>query len=587
MYCTYETIKQVSERLPRYLAKTDPGLAEKFLSELDTFQDLFDPTQEAQENAAKTLYEAFESEKVLNTLLQGLRSGPLTQNAVAKNPKAVFFECVAEVRRALIRANHLNDFLNNLNPQVLNKNDASQPKSQKADSTPKFSYSCIRQYQKEFPETWLEPWENQDLVDDKDEHVNFATVRERNLLEECIHTPAGDVSYHDFYAQRVEAARGTVIVLCGKLGIGKSLLSQYIVCNELAPNANNIILLIGQRSSADTENGRQLIHAFKEQLIRREHKKRKFYIIIDEPEADRLHWGEAECKKLNAAAKYYSAKIILLIRDGSSDRKLLDYFAVSSENITHFQEAVSPVPMPTGWGNWINPEKIPFQYLEGLRRLPLFRLSIDNRLWRLINQTPPPNNTLEDYFRNTYTLLDYLYVTRLRNKEAQTGSNKNVEHSEQFYEDCDSMFQFVAFKLWENGGSVSWNSGTPGQLDKWKTLLEDGFVDNILRIQSREGQQSQNVIKGFQHEPLYHYFLVREFRSRIESGKGLSQALALLIKSQDCAFKNILADGLYDLSNDKKIRGVRKLERLRKVNREFSNPQSKKALESLIGLLDC
>lgn len=582
MYSTYETIKQASKRLPHYLDKINPDLAKEFLSKLDTFPDLFAPSCEAQEEAAKTLYKAFNSTNELNRILLNLHTFPETKK------EAAFFECVAEVRRALTLANYLDEFLDDLNLQTNNKNDASQSKSQKSDSAPKFSYSCIRRYQEEFPATWLEPWKNQDLADGRDELVNLATVRKRNLLEECIHTPEGDISYQNFYKEKVVATRGTVIALCGKLGIGKSLLIQYIVCDIISTDKNNVILLIGQRSSASSESGKQLICAFKDKLIRRENKKRRFYLIIDEPEADQMHWGESDWRKLNAAANYYSAKIILLIRDGSSDKKLLQYFSVGSENITYLQEAQSPVPMPAGWQNWIDPKKIPCEYLDDLRQLPLFRLSIDNCLWRLENQTIPPGSMLRKYFRNTYALLDDLYVTRLRDKEAQTGANRNTGHGEQFYNDCDSLFQFAAFKLWENGGSVSWNSGTPGQLDKWKTLLDDGFVENILQVQSRKGQQSQNTIIGFQHEPLYHYFGVREFRERIVSGKDLEQTLMLLINNLDCApDRNILVDGLCDLSNDKKSQGIQNLNRLKKTNRAFSKAQYKEVLNSLIELLNC
>ena len=193
MYSTYETIKQASKRLPHYLDKTNPDLAKEFLSKLDTFPDLFAPSCEAQEEAAKTLYKAFNSTNELNRILLNLHTVPETKRVAA------FFECIAEVRRALTLANYLDEFLDDLNLQTNNKNDASQSKSQKSDSTPKFSYSCIRRYQEEFPATWLEPWKNQDLADGRDEFVNLATVRKRNLLEECIHTPEGDISYQNFY----------------------------------------------------------------------------------------------------------------------------------------------------------------------------------------------------------------------------------------------------------------------------------------------------------------------------------------------------------------------------------------------------
>lgn len=76
MYSTHETIKQASKWLPHYLDKTNPGLAKKFLSKLDTFPDLFAPSCEVQEEAAKTLYKAFISENELNRIPLKLHTVP-------------------------------------------------------------------------------------------------------------------------------------------------------------------------------------------------------------------------------------------------------------------------------------------------------------------------------------------------------------------------------------------------------------------------------------------------------------------------------------------------------------------------------
>lgn len=576
--CTFQTIKHAVEQLPHYLGKVDAGLAQEFITQLDSFA----ASHKTSGHAAQTLCTLFEENRELDLILQK------PDNDFAEGDKNLF-QCAARVREALIQAECLEAFLNDLKSPPSRKKKSDASKSQKSNGSPNFSYASIRQYKDNLQRELLDSWANQDLVDDEGDYVNLDEVIRRGLLENCLHTTDGDLSYQEFYKQKVEPMQDTVIALCGKLGVGKSLLTQYVACNMISKNEDNIIIPIGQRSAATAKAGKTLLQAFKQKRFRRERKTTgKFYIIIDEPDADQLRWSEAEWKKLYSAAQYYMAKIILVIRDGSNDEELLEYFSVKSSNIIHLQEAPKAVPMPEGWENWIDKEKIPYALLEKLRQLPLFRLLIDNRLWRLSNQTFSSTDMLTDCFRNTYTLIDYLYVNRLRDKEAHTGSNTKNTGDKDFYGQCDELFQHIAFKLCENGGPVSWIEGTPDQSGGWGTLIKDGFVENILKINSRRGQQSQSVISGFRYASLYYYFLTWEIRNRIVSGEGLEQAIPLLIKeSGSKPDYNILADGLCDLPNDMKSKAKRNLQDFKKTNRQCSRPPCNKVLKSLILLLSC
>jgi len=575
--CTFQTIKQAAKQLPQYLGKADAGLAQEFITQLDSFTT----SHKASDHAAQNLCTLFENERELDLILQK------SDNDFAEGEKN-FFLCAARVRKALIRAEHLEVFLNDLKSPSSRKKKSDASKSRKPNGSPKFSYACIRQYKEVPQKELLDSWANQDLVDDKEDYVNLDEVIRRGLLEECLHTTDGVISYQEFYRKKIEPMQDTVIALRGELGVGKSLLTQYVACKIISKKEDNIIIPIGQRSAAASKDGKTLLQAFKQKLFRRERKiTGKFYIIIDEPDADQLRWNEAEWKKLYAAAQYYTAKIILVIRDGSNDEKLLKYFSVKSSNIIHLQEAPKAVPMPEGWEKWIDEKKIPYELLEKFRQLPLFRLLIDNRLWRLLNQKFCSTDMLKDCFLNTYTLIDYLYVNRLRDKEAHTGSNTKNTGDKDFYGQCDEFFQYIAFKLCENGGPVSWTEGIPDQRSGWETLIKDGFVENILNINFRRGQQSQSVISGFRHTPLYHYFLTWEFRNRLVGGEGLDQAIPLLIKELERPDHNILADGLRELPNDMKNKAIQNLEHSKKTNRQFSKAPYNKVLKSLIDLLSC
>lgn len=585
MNCTFQALNQSVKQLPQYLTNVRPGLIEQFTAQLEACLDLLDSSSETPDNFAQTVFDLFENEDAFSKALCNLGQRPEYKNS-SQQHQIEFLKCANDVYTALVQEGHLEDFLCSLKAPPPQSKKKSRAKSQKSDASLRFSYAYITRYQTGFQKTQIEKWRNQDLVDDEDESVNLATVRERNLLEEYLHTPSGKLSYMDFFTRMIEPLdENTVIALRGKLGVGKSLLTQFIVCDKLSQNKDNVILFIGQRSSANDETGRQLLRAFKEKRFRREkRKRRRFFIIVDEPDADKWKWAESEWRRLYAAAQYYSAKIILLIRDGSNDVNLLQYFPVDPNNTIYLQEAQVPVPMPAGWKKWIKTKKIPYKFLEELRQLPLFRLPIDNRLWRLSNQTLFPDSDLADCFSNTYILIDTLYVTRLRNKEVQTGANKKRVHDEEFYRSCDKLFQYVAFKLCENGGSVSWTEGMPNQSDNWAALMEDGFVENILKINSRKGQQSQNVINGFRYDLLYLYFLIREFRDRIMTGEGLDQVLPLLKRLDDVGY-NVLVDGLHNLANDKKAQGIKNLQHFQKASTKRSTAQYNEDIASLINLL--
>lgn len=533
MASTFDTIKHAATRLPQYLGDDDDGLAQEFTKLLGSFKASFSRSREELEDAAQVLCELFRQGWELEKIIQELGKRPISK-------KKEICICAAKVRKALVNADRLDDFLNDLQspPPVPKKAASSKTRSPDTDappSSPNFSYADIRQYKEHRQNGQIENWKSEALVEDEGDHANLEAVMLRGLLEECLHTTCGELSYQEFYTQRIELSKDTVIALRGRLGVGKSQLAQYLVCNIISKSEDNIILFVGQRSSAATKEGRQLLQAFKKQRFRRGRKTTgKFYIVIDEPDADYLRWNEGDWEKLYSAAKHYQAKIILLIRDGSNDKELLKYFPVNSSNIVQLQEAHKPLPMPVGSKRWIDSKKIPSSLLAELRRLPLFRLPIDNRLWRLSNQTLSSNETLTSCFSNAYALVDYLYVNRLRDKEVHTGANGNIPHDEEFYRQCDELLQYVAFKLCENGGAVSWTEGTPDQLNRWSSLIGDGFVENILKINSRKGQQSQSVISGFWYDSFYSYFLVREIRDRLASGRGLDEVLPLIIdKSKD------------------------------------------------------
>ena len=585
MASTFDTIKYAATQLPQYLGDDDDSLAQEFTKLLGSFKASFASSREELEDATQVLCELFEKGWELDQIVQELNKRPTSKIKE-------ICRCAAKVREALVDADRLDDFLNNLKspPPGPKKTASSKTRSSDKDtppSSPNFSYADIRQYKEHRQNSQIESWKSEALVEDEGDHANLEAVMLRGLLEECLHTTCGELSYQEFYTQRIELSKDTVIALRGRLGVGKSQLAQYLVCNIISKNEDNIILFVGQRSSAATKEGRQLLQAFKNQRFKRGRKTTgKFYIIIDEPDADHWRWHKGDWEKLYSAAKHYQAKIILLIRDGSNDKELLKYFFVNSSNIVQLQEAHKALSMPTGSKRWIDSKKIPGSLLTELRRLPLFRLAIDNRLWRLSNQTLSSNETLTSCFRNAYALVDYLYVNRLRDKEVHTGANGKISHDEKFYQQCDELFQYVAFKLCENGGVVSWTEGTPDQLNRWSSLIEDGFVENILKISSRKGQQSQNVISGFWYSSFYSYFLVREIRDRLASGRELDEVLPLIIeKSKDLLKYSMLADGLCDLANDVKQKAIQNLRHLNTENKQFAKQTYRDAITYLIDLL--
>lgn len=585
MSSTFNKTKQAAARLPDYLGEDGEELRKEFEKHLDSFQASFNTSKE-RARAAQTLCELFEQDSGLERILQKPDSEIIHKE---------LYECMLRIRTALSRENRLADFLRILkSPSPGTKKRASSKSSRQGGSgrPPSFSYKDIRQYQEHHQKEQIDLWKSEALVEDDGDHANLAVIMERGLLDKNIHTPNGDISYDGFYAQKIETMEETVIVLQGKLGVGKSQLSQYIVLQKIVENEDNIILFIGQRGSSYKKEGWQLLKAFKSQLFKRGRKTTgKFYIIIDEPEADHWHWTKSDWTKLYNAAKFYQSKIILLIRDNSNDRQLLQLLPPTT-NIIQLLEAPKAPALPLNWEQFVDQEKIPDALLEELRRLPLSRLPIDNCLWRLSCQQLDPDirETLISRFCSAYALIDHLYVTRFRDKEAHTGVNKKTEHDEAFYRQCDKMLQHIALKLCENGGTVSWTEGTPDQSHNWDRLLNDGFIENIIKIQPRKGELSQGTITGFQHRSFYFYFLTREIRDRLTSGEELKDILQILVRIFETADPNdytlkILIDGLIDLPNDLKRKARENLSRFEEENKTFSGSPYRRTVASLIELL--
>lgn len=589
MASTFEKIKYASAQLPQYLGSDadSSDLVRRFKDGLVSYKASFKGSPKEFEEAAQGLCDLFTVDRELDILALGVG------DCISDHKNVEFYMCAAKVRERLHKAGRLNSFLNDLKTPLPKEKRSVSSKTRNSDTTqgnahsPGFRYSVISQYKQHQQRDILVSWKSEALVEDDGDHADLDAIISRGLLEECLYTPEGKLTYENFYTQKIESKDNTVIALQGGLGVGKTQLTQYIVLKKLAEKEDNVILFIGQRSSSSTAEGKELLRAFKNQKFKRERKIiGKFYIIIDEPSADSLRWTKNEWEKLHNAAKHYQAKIILLVRDHSSDEDLLQYFHVNSANIVQLQEAGAPISLPEGGRQWIDPTKIPDLLLDELRRLPLFRLLIDNQLWRLSNHCLSSTEELTCCFRNAYALIDNLYAERLRDKEVHTGANKKALPNETFYLQCDKLLQYVAFKLCENNGSVSLTEGAPNQLAIWGSLIDDGFVKNIIKIESRRGQESQGVIKGFYYGPFYHYFLVRELRDRLISSEGLEDALSLLIdKSADMLQYNMLADGLYDMANDIKQKAVKNLESLKMKDKKFTKLPYKKTIAILLDLL--
>lgn len=588
MASTFEKIEHAAAQLPQYLG-SDAGssdLIRKFKNGLASYKESFKGPRKEFEEAAQSLCALFAVDRELDVLTQDF-------DRFSEHKNLEFYMCAAEVRERLLNAGQLNSFLDDLKAPLPREKRSVSSKTRNSDTTqrntnsPGFRYSDIKQYKQYQQSDILAGWRSALLVEDYGDHADLDAVMNRGLLEERLYTPQGELTYEDFYKNIIEPKNIRVIALQGRLGVGKTQLTQYIVLKKIAEKPDNVILFIGQRSSSATAEGKQLLKAFKDQKFKRERKiLNKFHIIIDEPRADPLRWTKRDWEKLRNAAEHYQAKIILLVRDYSSDVELLQCFNVGSDNTVQLQEAAHPIPLPRGWMNWIDPKKVSDSLLDELRRLNLFRLLIDNRLWRLSNQSLSSNEELTRCFRNAYALIDNLYTERLRDKEVHTGANRKALHDEMFYLQCDKLLQHVAFKLCENNGSVSFTKGTLDQLDIWSSLLDDGFVKNIIKIEFRKGQESQGVIKGFYFNSFYHYFLVRELRDRLVSGEGLEDALSLLIdKSADMLKHDMLADGLYDMANDIKQKAVKNLESLKTTDAKFTKSSYKKIIDSLLELL--
>lgn len=588
MASKFETIKYAAAQLPQYLGSDDDSsaLIQEFNDGLASYKKSFKGAPKDFEKAVQSLCELFADDRELDRLVQNI-------DRIPGSPNVGFYECAAKVREKLLGAGQLNSFLNAIKTPLSREKRSVSSKTRNSDTTqgstnsPGFRYSDIKQYKQYQQSDILAGWRSALLVEDYGDHADLEAVMNRGLLEERLYTPQGELTYEEFYRNIIEPKNTRVIALQGRLGVGKTQLTQYIVLKRIAENPDNVILFIGQRSSSAMAGGKQLLKAFKDQRFKRERKiLNKFHIIIDEPRADPLRWTKRDWEKLRNAAEHYQAKIILLVRDHSSDVELLQCFSVSSANTVQLQEAVHPIPLPRGWRNWIDPKKVSDSFLDELRRLNLFRLLIDNRLWRLSNQSLSSTEELTRCFRNAYALIDNLYTERLRDKEVHTGANRKALHNEMFYLQCDKLLQHVAFKLCENNGSVSLTEGTPDQLAIWSSLIDDGFVNNIIKIDFRKGQESQGVIKGFYFSSFYHYFLVRELRDRLISGEGLEDALSLLIeKSADMLKHDMLADGLYDMANDIKQKAVKNLESLKTKDAKFTKSPYKKTIDSLLELL--
>lgn len=587
MDSTFQKIQYAVEQLPRYLDENaeNSDLIQSFQKKLLSFKASFPGPAREFEKAAQGLCKLFYPNGEIDKLLQN------PEHYFSDPQRAEFYTCMAKVREKLVQADRLNLFLNDLESLLPKKRNVSSG-TRSSDSpqgnthSPNFRYADIRDYRQYQQQEILAGWESAILVEDDGDHADLDAVMRRGLLEEFLYTSEGRLSYEDFFTQRIEPKENTVTVLQGGFGVGKTQLTQYIVVKKIAENPDNVILFIGQRSTSATTEGKQLLKAFRDKSFRRERKNRgRFYIVIDEPSADPVRWTKTEWKKLLNAARHYQAKIILLVRDHSNDEELLQYFSVNSADIVRLQEAVPPIHLKQEWRQWIDPEKISDSLLDELRKLPLFRLMIDNRLWRLSNQSLSSTEPLRRCFHSAYALIDSLYTERLRDKEVRTGANGKSLHDEEFYAQCDKLFQYVAFKLCENDGSVSLTEGTPDQLAIWSVLIEDGFVKNIIKIDSRKGQGSQDVIKGFYYESFYHYFLVRELRDRLISGEELEDALSLLVKKKSDIMQmiqhNMLADGLYDIPNDLKQKAVKNLRPLKK----FYKSSDKELVAILLDLL--
>jgi len=588
---TFETIQHAAAHLPRYLGSDaySSTLAQRFQDGLDSYKVYLQNSGESLESAAKGLYELFIDGGELKRMLmeQEVELIPGSKNID-------FYICTAEVREKLVNAGKLNLFLDEFKaPSAKSKKNGSSTArnsgtAQSGTRRPDFRYSDIFQYSQHQQRSTLASWKSEPLVEDDGDHADLDAVMRRGLLEKCLYTPDGELTYDDFYTQKIESNRDTVIALRGGLGVGKTQLTQYIVLKKIAAKEDNVILFIGQRSCSAATEGRQLLREFKSQKFKPGKKiSGKFYIIIDEPSADRLRWNKSDWEKLYNAARHYQSKIILLVRDHSSDEDLLQYFHVGSENIVQLQEAPKPIPLPENAEQWIDHQKLPAPLLDELRRLPLFRLPIDNRLWRLSHQKLSSNETLTSCFRSAYALIDHLYTNRLRDKEVHTGANRKVQHDEMFYQQCDELLQYVAFKLCQNNQSVSWTEGAPDQLPIWDSLICDGFINNIIKIEPRKGQQSQSVIKGFYHSPFYNYFLVREVRDRLVGNRQLEEVLSLITDRTDDMIKyNMLADGLCALANDHKSSAIQNLKDFKAENKKFAKSSYKETILTLIDLLN-
>lgn len=585
MASTFKKIKHAAKRLPRYLGSDEKSseLAKRFEKGLDSYEASVKSSHKDVEEAANGLCQLFAKDGEWDRMLQQTDRIPDSKNIA-------FYQCAAEVRDALVKADRLTPFLEDLNaPSARAERTAPpttrNPRTARGGTRPSFRYTDIPQYQRQQKDI-LASWKSEPLVEGEGDHADLGALINRGLLEQYLYTPAGKLTYQDFYTQKIEPEDNAVIALRGRLGVGKTQLTQYIVLNKIAENEDNIILFIGQRSSAATKEGKQLLQVFKDRKLRPAKKfTGKFYIIIDEPNADRLRWNKGDWVKLRDAAKSYQAKIILLVRDHSSDEDLIQHFLVDSDHIVLLQEALTPIPLPEGGMQWIDPKKIPGSLLDEFRRLPLSRLPIDNRLWRLSNQSLSSSEALTSCFRSAYALAEMLYVTRFRDKEGRTGSSRKTPYGEDFCQQCDDLLQYMALKLCQNNMSVSWTEGAPDHLPLWDLLIQDGFISNIIKIESRKGQQNQSVIKGFYHSPFYNYFLVREVRDRLVNNEELPEILSLMAdKNGDMLKYNMLADGLCALANDQKLSAIKNLEKL-KADKKFVKPPYKEIISTLMDLL--
>lgn len=551
---SYQKMETALDAFKEHLQSQKDAEYSEVLSLVDALLKSLNALQNSEESMAGRVFEAVCTHFGNVRELRQLTSG--SENPIG-NVSAQFVTNTLNLQQALSSKQLLECFTDSfLNAHAKSRQPAAQSRANPSCSR-KFTFQDVKTYQQTDQKALIEQIRGTPLLKKLDTNTTLDTILARQLLDMNLYTEEGTISYEEFYQRYFVQSNGRQILsIHGELGVGKTQFLYWLTCTKLAYEVDNVILFLGRISSRSTPTGRKVMNHFLNRDIRKE-RRRKFYIIIDEIEAEK---GRLSRKKLIQAAQYYQATIINVVRESSQELDDADGY-YPSVSVT-LQVPPTPLPLPEGTESILQKFNLSRDIIEELRYLPLFRLPIDNTLWRLKNQNLSANtreNILRP-FRNEFTLLHWLYKNRLQEKEAQTGGNLNGT-DDQIYQKIDQLLEDVAFSLTLHGSPVSWSgSDLHARNGEIKQFLDDGFIQNVLKVDLAVHNMEDSAINGFRFPSFQQYFLTVVVRKAITKGCKLKEVLSLRLRENVAPdFRSIFHAGMRDLAKDQRLLAQKEL----------------------------